>query len=105
MNIHTTLHLLTPEQLKQLDEEAKKGTLQALIKLKSHIPQTKQCAVCGQKVEETEGYKLEFGPSDLRMRAYCCALDCLEYFLTNLKKRNNGEGEDSTPTQDPSELP
>ena len=45
------------------------------------------CAVCGKPINPyyTEYYKLIFGPRDFRKKASFCALDCMEYFLKNLK--------------------
>ena len=46
------------------------------------------CAVCGKPINPyyTEHYTLIFGPRDFRKKASFCALDCLEYFLKNLKQ-------------------
>lgn len=46
------------------------------------------CAVCGNPINPyyTEHYKLIFGPRDFRKKASFCALDCLEFFLKNLKQ-------------------
>ena len=46
------------------------------------------CAVCGNPINPyyTEHYTLIFGPRDFRKKASFCALDCLEYFLKNLKQ-------------------
>jgi hypothetical protein len=47
----------------------------------------KVCATCGNQINllTTRNYSLIFGPPDLRKQAYFCALDCLEYFVQNLK--------------------
>ncbi|MBU1204959.1 MAG: hypothetical protein KJ968_01055 [Nanoarchaeota archaeon] len=46
------------------------------------------CAVCGNPINPyyTEHYKLIFGPRDFRKKASFCALDCMEYFLKDLKQ-------------------
>ena len=46
------------------------------------------CAVCGKPINPyyTEHYKLIFGPRDFRKKASFCALDCMEYFLKNLRE-------------------
>jgi len=46
------------------------------------------CAVCGNPINPyyTEHYTLIFGPRGFRKKANFCALDCLEYFLKNLKQ-------------------
>ena len=45
------------------------------------------CAVCGNPINPyyTEHYTLIFGPRDFRKKASFCALDCMEYFLKNLR--------------------
>ncbi|RJQ17171.1 hypothetical protein C4573_03905 [Candidatus Woesearchaeota archaeon] len=78
---------LTVEQLKAIEEEFKKGTIQKILEQKTRVEE-KTCAVCGQKIAKQHGYALEFGQSDLRKRAYFCAADCLQYFLDYLKKEN-----------------
>jgi hypothetical protein len=51
------------------------------------------CAICSNKLDpsSTNNYTLIFEPDDFRKKASFCALDCLEYFLGNLKKIKNGE--------------
>ena len=46
------------------------------------------CVVCGNPINPyyTEHYTLISGPRDFRKKASFCALDCLEYFLKNLKE-------------------
>ena len=50
--------------------------------------QTKICATCGSAVNLRENYEytLIFGPKDLKKRASFCAVDCLEYFFTSMKR-------------------
>ena len=49
--------------------------------------QTRVCATCGGAVNLSVNheYTLIFGPKDLKKRASFCAVDCLEYFFTQLK--------------------
>ncbi|MFC1732981.1 hypothetical protein ACFL6I_21990 [candidate division KSB1 bacterium] len=46
-----------------------------------------QCTTCSAKIDpyNTSNFTLIFGPEDLKKKATFCALDCLEYFLENLK--------------------
>ena len=48
----------------------------------------KICAVCQANIipESVYNYTLIFGPDDFKKKATFCAIDCLEYFLNNLKK-------------------
>lgn len=45
------------------------------------------CATCGNKINPfyVNDYVLMFGPRDFKKRAYFCAMDCMEYFIFQLK--------------------
>lgn len=45
------------------------------------------CCICNANVdkESMNNFTLLFGPEDLKRKASFCAVDCLEYFLNNLK--------------------
>lgn len=45
------------------------------------------CSICNSKIDpySTCNFTLIFGPEDLKKKATFCALDCMEYFLKNLK--------------------
>lgn len=51
----------------------------------------KVCSECNAEIntEIQTSYTLIFGPSDFRKKATFCALDCLGYFLEQLKELNN----------------
>jgi len=54
------------------------------------------CSTCGQELSDKyKTYTLLFGPEDFKKKASFCELDCLEYFLTGLKKveKSAQEGE------------
>ena len=46
------------------------------------------CATCGKTInlEEDNAITLTFGPPDFKRRAYFCGIDCLEYFISELKR-------------------
>ncbi|MEM0230784.1 MAG: hypothetical protein QXW00_04440 [Candidatus Woesearchaeota archaeon] len=48
----------------------------------------KVCATCGNAINllTSRSYTLIFGPPDLKKRAHFCGIDCLEYFVQNLKQ-------------------
>jgi hypothetical protein len=54
-------------------------------KLKEH---QKVCATCNNDLDpySSSSYTLIFGPSDFRKQASFCGLDCLSFFLINLKE-------------------
>lgn len=53
---------------------------------------TKQgfCTTCGQPLhDKLSTYTLLFGPEDFKKKASFCEIDCLEYFLSGLRKINS----------------
>jgi hypothetical protein len=55
---------------------------------KSEAAHEKICSVCHNKIdpEDTNNFTLVFGPESFKKKASFCAIDCMEYFLNNLKK-------------------
>ena len=49
------------------------------------------CSVCSNSIhpEDINNFTLVFGPESFRKKATFCAIDCLQYFLENLKKVRN----------------
>ena len=49
------------------------------------------CCVCSNSIhpEDTNNFTLVFGPESFRKKATFCAIDCLQYFLENMKKTKN----------------
>ena len=47
-----------------------------------------KCAVCHTEINmhSTNNYTILFGPEDFKKKASLCALDCLEYFLGQLRE-------------------
>ncbi len=52
--------------------------------LKKH---DKFCCVCDSRIDpySVANFTLIFGPEDMKKKASFCAIDCLEYFLKNLR--------------------
>ncbi|NQV09390.1 hypothetical protein HQ529_06070 [Candidatus Woesearchaeota archaeon] len=51
------------------------------------IEHKKFCSICGEVIHpnSTRNYTLLFGPEGFKKKATFCALDCMEYFLKQLK--------------------
>jgi len=51
------------------------------------VKQQKFCCTCNSRIDpqSTNNFTLEFGPTDIKRKASFCAIDCLEYFMKNLK--------------------
>lgn len=62
----------------------------------------KTCSVCASPInmDSTTTFTLIFGPYDFKKKATFCAIDCLQYFLSQLKrsytKNTKKEVEDAT---------
>ena len=59
------------------------------VKIKEHVlNHKKSCATCHNQINpySTNNFTLVFGPEDFRKKASFCAVDCLEYFLKQLKE-------------------
>ena len=48
---------------------------------------SKSCSVCSSELKENSvnNFTLVFGPEDFRKKASFCGIDCLEYFIKDLK--------------------
>ena len=82
------------EELLELQKKLNSGEFEYevkdLVERKKHLEQSKVCPVCNSKI--TEGsLTLFFGPPDFRKRASFCALDCLEYFINQIKTSRREE--------------
>ena len=75
------------EDLQKIRLDVEEGTLRELVdeRLAYFEDENKVCPTCQNK-PPADGFVLQFGPYDLRQQAQFCALDCLEYFLKQLKK-------------------
>jgi hypothetical protein len=65
--------------------------LKSFIVKKLHEKERKHaepCSVCSAELREisVNNFTLVFGPEDFRKKASFCGMDCLEYFLKDLKQ-------------------
>lgn len=85
---------LEKEDLELVRKDLEAGNIDRLIrqKLMEHEEQdtNKVCPVCQTPVND-ESLTLIFGPKDFRKKASFCALDCLEYFIEKIKKRERSQ--------------
>lgn len=82
------------EDLVKMREDLEKGGahLKALISSKIQEierEEVKQCATCGTPINPhfMDDFSLTFGRYDFKKRAYFCGLDCLNFFISNLDKK------------------
>jgi hypothetical protein len=78
---------LDVQDLKLIQKDLEAGNIERLVKRRLNIldeKQRKTCATCGRELAPSEQkYSLEFGPRDLRQKAWFDELDCLDHFLEN----------------------
>jgi hypothetical protein len=84
---------LSYQELKEIQKDIYDGNISYLIKQKlSSIEKTGKgpasyCPVCSGEIKaDLAKYQLVFGPEGLRKRASFCEIDCLEYFISELKE-------------------
>ncbi len=80
-------------ELMKMREDINKGGfhlkkfLDVTIKQKEHDHAT-HCTTCSNKLKPTDAnnFTLVFGPADFKKKASFCGIDCMEYFLSELKQ-------------------
>ena len=92
------LSSLEHQELMLLKQHIEKGTLsfekEVYEKLKEHERKhSKQCSVCMGDLDpyNASNYTLLFGPDDFKKKGSFCGMDCMEYFLENLKEMKKGD--------------
>ncbi|MCB9361806.1 hypothetical protein H6504_00080 [Candidatus Woesearchaeota archaeon] len=85
------------EDLKKLQFDLNKGGLHLRKLVDDQVKQLEKkhsciCANCMADIDDrsAETYTLVFGPHDFRKKATFCGLDCLQYFLGNIKMIKRG---------------
>lgn len=55
--------------------------------------EVKTCVTCGTPINPhfMDDYCLTFGRYDFKKRAYFCGLDCLNFFIANLSRKENAK--------------
>mgnify|MGYP005839828559 CR=1 FL=1 len=79
------------EDLLKIRKDLVLGNIERLIEKRLESFQEKYsekfCPVCGGAITD-ESFKLEFGSTYLRRKAYFDGADCMQYFIdTNIKKK------------------
>ena len=84
-------------ELQKISNDLDKGGIHLKKLVKDEIKKNeklhdKHCSVCANKIhpEDMNNYTLVFGPESFKKKASFCAIDCMEYFLHNLKKIKSG---------------
>ena len=89
-------------ELVRLKQQIEKGNLDIEKEIREQIRHLEKkhanfCVTCSNTLDpyNTNNYTLVFGPDDFRKKASFCGLDCLGYFLINLKHiKKGGKNED-----------
>lgn len=85
---------LSLTDLKLIQKDLQAGNVDRLITRRlAHLEERKICATCGRELAPSEQkYSIEFGPRDLRQKAWFDELDCLDHFLTLQRARSAPQG-------------
>ena len=94
-------------ELTYLKQKIEKGRLDIVKELQDKIKEhekkhSKDCATCSSELDLYSGnsYTLMFGPEDFKKKASFCGIDCLEYFLSGLKKTKKTEEKEASSESD-----
>ena len=94
------LNSLEHYELVKLKQQLEKGNFDVVKEIQKKIKEHEKnhanyCATCSNDLDpfNTNNYTLLFGPEDFKKKASFCGLDCLEYFLLNLKQLKKGDND------------
>ena len=84
-------------ELLGIKKELDKGGIEIKRIVKERIKEEQRkhaeyCGTCSNKLDlrNVNNFTLVFGPDDFRKKASFCGIDCLEYFLAELKEIKRG---------------
>ena len=93
------VELLDYDELIRVKDDLNKGgdSIRILVdnKIKEEIKKQNQfCAVCAAKIDAESNTRLSLtvGPEEMHKQVSFCAVDCMEYFLNELKKAKKQDG-------------
>lgn len=85
--INKVIERLSFEELREFHDHLEPGEVKNLVvnKLERFKNSNKVCPVCNAPIGD-DGFILVFGPSGFKKKATFDGVDCLEYFLYNMRK-------------------
>lgn len=85
-------------ELVRFKQELEKGNMDIIKELQKKLKEHEKnhatcCVTCSNTLDHynTNNYTIVFGPEDFKKKASFCGLDCLEYFIINLKQMKKYE--------------
>jgi hypothetical protein len=77
------------QDLRLIKKDLEAGNIDRLVARRlAQLDERKICATCGRELSAGEQkYAIEFGPRDLRQKAWFDELDCLDHFLALQRAR------------------
>jgi hypothetical protein len=98
MTINEFIETIDEDELYKLQFDITNGSaglktlVQEKIKKVENLPK-KVCAVCGEELVDKEGvFSLIFTHDQLKKKASFCAIDCMEFFISKIKKASESNG-------------
>jgi hypothetical protein len=88
--LNDMINSMNYEDLKKIERDLNEGHISKLIntRLKKIDQNKKICPICYKDIMEgEEAFTLTFGPSDFKKKASFCALDCLEFFISQMREK------------------
>lgn len=96
VNVKEFVDSLDYSELKKMEKDLQKGGVHLKKLVDDTIKQHEKshntsCSVCANRIdpEDINNFTLVFGPESFKKKATFCAVDCLEFFINNLKKMRN----------------
>jgi len=91
--LREVIGLLEFEELAKIKDDLNKGgdAIRILVdnRMREEIKKMNQfCAVCSSRIEPESStrFSLEVGPEEMKRKVSFCAIDCLGYFINEIKK-------------------
>ncbi len=86
---------LNYDELMAIEKDLHAGNIEKLIKqrIMQFDKGRKICPICYKTIAEyDEHFTLTFGPNDFRKKASFCGLDCMQFFISKIKKQGKTNG-------------
>lgn len=95
--VRDVIHSLDYDELMKIKNDIDKGSVHFKKLVNEQIKAIELehntvCSTCMSEIspDSTSTFTLVFGPYDFKKKATFCAIDCLEYFINQMKEQKKG---------------